>query len=207
LGEIKLDRTSFAALETPTPGFGSIEQKNLLKALLEKGNTPPLTEEIDNPDVLAYWCGAIEKSTGNILNTLSKKINHQLQQAYIIPARLPSQILDMAMQAEEAGQSLGGGHNLLNLLINGDDSDEDGKETEDIEEEEEFVFSRKPTKITAIHLRLSEIEFADSRLSLERNQLRSIREQLDRLRDRYKRTHRDYTVAQAEAAWRGSWYD
>jgi hypothetical protein len=209
LGEIPLDRTSLAALEPPRSGGSSIEQKNLLKALLEKGNTPPLTEAIENPDLLAYWCGAIEKSTVNILNTLSKKINHQLQQAYIIPAHLPSQILDMAMQAEEAGQSLGGGHNLLNLLIDGDDPNEEREDTEDTEEEEEeeFIFSPKPTKITAIHLRLSEIEFADSRLSLERNQLRSLWEQLDRLRDRHKRTHRDYTIAQAEAAWRSSWYD
>jgi hypothetical protein len=209
LGEIPLDRTSLAALEPPRSGFGSIEPKNLLKALLEKGNTQPLTEAIDNPDLLAYWCGAIEKSTVHILNTLSKKINHQLQQAYIIPARLPSQILDMAMQAEEAGQSLGGGHNLLNLLIDGDDPHQEGEDTDDTEEqeEEEFVFSPKPTKITAIHLRLAEIEFADSRLSLERNQLRSLWEQLDRLCDRHKRTHREYTIAQAEAAWRSSWYD
>ncbi|MEG3438399.1 hypothetical protein V0288_14810 [Pannus brasiliensis CCIBt3594] len=208
LGEINLDRTTFAALEAPAGETGTIEQKKLLKALLEKGGSEPVTEPIDNPDALAHWCRAIEKSSVNILDHLSKKINHQLQQAYILPARLPGQILDMAIQAENEGQSLGGGHNLLSVMIEAENRDSDDEEDEDEEQErEELILPQKITKLTAIHLRLSEIEFADTRLSIERNQLRALWEQLEKIRERYRRTHREYTIARAEAAWRSSWYD
>jgi hypothetical protein len=198
LGETPADRVTFATLESPADGAGN-EPKTLFQTLLEKGNPEPLTEPIANPNALAGWCEAIEKSARDILTILSKNINHQLQQAYILPARLPDQILDMAIQADEAGRAIGSDPNLLNVLIDGGNSEEEDKE--------ELIFPPKTTKITALHLRLAEIEFADSRLTIERNQLRSLHEQLDRIRDRYQRTHREYTIASAEAAWRGSWYD
>jgi hypothetical protein len=54
---------------------------------------------------------------------------------------------------------------------------------------------------------MAELEFADTRLSVERNQIRSLWEQLNRLGKQYHHLRKEYTIAQAEAAWRSSWYD
>jgi hypothetical protein len=209
LGAMGLDRVSHVTLETSANVQGASDPPNLLKVRLEKAPSEPPTRPTNNPDALLHWCRALEKSCIDILSHLSRKITHQLQQAYILPSRLPSQILDRAIQAEDGGQSLSGGHNLLNIMIEGERSGNDGseEEEEEREEEEEPIFAAKIMKITALHLRLSEIEFADTRLNLERNQLRALWEELDRLRDQYHRTHREYTIAQAESAWRGSWYE
>jgi hypothetical protein len=208
LGDMGFDQSRFSNLEMLPSSSGISNQSNLWKPFLESTSAPRSPSTINNPDILLHWCRAIEKSCHDILNHLSKKINHQLQQAYILPAHLPSQILDMAMQSEEAGQSLSGGHNLLNILVEAknQEQEEEEEEEEDKEDQPDFLMA-KVTKITAIHLRLAEIEFADPRLSVERNQLRSFWEQLNRLGEKYHRTRKEYDIAQAEAAWRSSWYD
>jgi hypothetical protein len=120
----------------------------------------------------------------------------------------------MAIQAGEEGQSLGGGNNMLNILVEAktpepeEEKDEDEDEDEDEDDGDDHDFSSgKVTKVTAIHLRMAELEFADTRLSVERNQIRSLWEQLNRLGKQYYHLRKEYTIAQAEAAWRSSWYD
>ncbi|MHC5831391.1 MAG: hypothetical protein ACYT04_89355, partial [Nostoc sp.] len=63
------------------------------------------------------------------------------------------------------------------------------------------------TQIMAINLRLGEIEFADVTLSSERRQIRSILVQLNKLGREYQKTHRERAIAEAEAAWRASWFE
>jgi hypothetical protein len=217
LGEVGFDRGTFPGLEALKNPSEAINAPNFLKPFLDKPESLESTPSINNPDILLHCSRVLEKSCLDILNYLSKQINHQLQQAYILPSHLPSQILDMAIQAGDEGQSLGGGHNLLNILVEAknpeqeeedkDDEDEDDEDDEDEDEDEDDFLSAKVTKITAIHLRIPEIEFADTRLSMERNQIRSLWEQLNRLGEQYHRTRKEYTIAQAESAWRSSWYD
>ncbi len=63
------------------------------------------------------------------------------------------------------------------------------------------------TQLMAINLRLVEIEFADTKLSSERKQIRNILVQLNKLGLEYQKKLRERSVAQAEAAWRASWYE
>jgi hypothetical protein len=63
------------------------------------------------------------------------------------------------------------------------------------------------TRIIAIHLRLAEIEFADPALTAARNLIRKLAVKAKTLRREYYKHQRERAVAQAEAAWRSSWFD
>jgi hypothetical protein len=212
LGERSFDRGTFSGVGFSKSPAETKNTPDFLKLFLNKPENIAATGEINNPDLLLYCCRVLEKNCIEILNHLSKQINQQLQKAYILPPHLPSQILDMAIEAGEEGQSLGGGNNMLNILVEAknpeleEEKDEDEDEDEDDGDDQDFS-SGKVTKVTAIHLRMAELEFADTRLSVERNQIRSLWEQLNRLGEQYYRIRKEYTIAQAEAAWRSSWYD
>jgi uncharacterized protein YecT (DUF1311 family) len=59
----------------------------------------------------------------------------------------------------------------------------------------------------AIHLRLSEIEFADSTVMAFRNQIRNLNAQFTTLRREFQKKQRERTVADAQAAWRACWFE
>ncbi len=158
-----------------------------------------LVTEISNPEELVRWSKHIEQNITEILDDLSQKANLYLQQAQILPSKLPPKLLNMAIHAEEGGMPMSGAPNLLNLLVEAH-ADKDGN-FEDGEE------NAKPTKITAIHLRLSEVEFTEPTVSLERNHIRSLLEKLSRLRQHYRQKQRELAIAEAETAWRASWYE
>lgn len=76
-------------------------------------------------------------------------------------------------------------------------------ETDDEDEKEDSTL----TRITAVNLRLAEIEFADSQLLAGRNQIRKLSERVGTLQRQYHKKRRERAVAQAEAEWRSSWFD
>ncbi|NCR07052.1 MAG: hypothetical protein EWV55_10290 [Microcystis viridis Mv_BB_P_19951000_S69] len=206
LGEQSFDREAFSGVGLPKSPAEMKNTPDFLKLFLDKRENLASTGEINNPDILLYCCRVLEKNCIEILNHLSRQINQQLQKAYILPPNLPSQIIDRAIQAGEEGQSLGGGNNMLNILVEAKNPEPEEEKDEDDGDDNDFS-SGKVTKVTAIHLRMAELEFADARLSVERNQIRSLWEQLNRLGEQYHRVRKEYTIAQAEAAWRSSWYD
>ncbi|QGZ91718.1 hypothetical protein [Microcystis aeruginosa] len=206
LGEQSFDREAFSGVGLPKSPAEMKNTPDFLKLFLDKRENLASTGEINNPDILLYCCRVLEKNCIEILNHLSRQINQQLQKAYILPPNLPSQIIDRAIQAGEEGQSLGGGNNMLNILVEAKNPEPEEEKDEDDGNDNDFS-SGKVTKVTAIHLRMAELEFADARLSVERNQIRSLWEQLNRLGEQYHRVRKEYTIAQAEAAWRSSWYD
>ena len=158
---------------------------------------PDATEEklklIINPDDLFQWQKQIERAINKTLESLSREVNRYLQQVKILPDKLPAKVLEMAMQAEETGSAISGSPNLLNLLI----------ETENNQQSQDSTI----TKITAICLRLSEIEFSDPTLNAERNKIRNLLGKIGKLREQYQKKQRECAVAEAEAAWRSSWFD
>jgi hypothetical protein len=83
--------------------------------------------------------------------------------------------------------------NLLNLVI-------------EISNEEDSEDSSL-TQIMAIHLRLGEIEFAEATLLSERKAIRNILMQLNKLGREYQKRQRELKIAEAEAAWRASWFE
>ncbi|HEY9690766.1 MAG TPA: hypothetical protein V6D15_01005 [Oculatellaceae cyanobacterium] len=148
---------------------------------------------ITNPEQLGKWIEKLEEAIAQTLQQLSRSSNRLLQQSGILPSQLPEEVLEVAAQAGASGENVLGQPNLLNLVM----------ETQNPQEPE----SANITQILAIRLRLSEIEFADTAVMANRNQIRHLSSRLSTLRREYHKKQRERTIAEAEAAWRSSWFE
>ncbi|MBD2596063.1 hypothetical protein BCD64_11410 [Nostoc sp. MBR 210] len=147
-----------------------------------------------NPLEIAKWQNRLEELTQQTLKKVSHDTNVLLQQADILPKKVPEPILEAAAAASEAAaEVMPGPPNLLNLVI----------EIDNEQDEEESSL----TQIMTINLRLGEIEFADATLASSRKQIRNILVQLQKLGREYQKKQRERSIAEAEAAWRSSWYE
>ncbi len=148
-----------------------------------------------DPVELIKWQHQVENAIAQTLKTLSSQTNSVLQQVEILPNNLPlAPLLEAATSASEgAPEVTSSSPNLLNLLIETDS---------DSESQESHV-----TQIIAVHLRLIEIEFADATVRAKRNQIRTISGKIGILEREYQKKQRERDVAQAEAAWRASWFE
>lgn len=146
-----------------------------------------------SPQNLVRWLKYLEQHIDLKLQTLSLDANALLLQFGILPQALPAKLLEMAMQAEDSVASSSSGANLLNLIV----------ETERDEGEKESTV----LQVTAIRLRLSEVEFTDPALNAERNKIRQLLQQASQLNKKHRKRQREWSVAQAEAAWRSSWFE
>ncbi|PHX55176.1 hypothetical protein CP500_012395 [Tychonema bourrellyi FEM_GT703] len=153
----------------------------------------------NSPETLARWQRHLEKAIFNIIKLLSRDTNRLLQQSGILPNQLPQQILEAAYQAESSGESVAGPPNLLNIIIETGTSSKSGKLGE--------TRGNTAIQITAIKLRLSEIEFADAATSAGRQQIRNLSMRLNTLGRDYQKKQRELAVVQAESAWRSSWFE
>jgi hypothetical protein len=149
---------------------------------------------LSQPEQLLEWQEQLEKAIAQTLQTLSLDTNRLLQKNGIIPDKLPPAVLEAAVQVEASNDAATGSPNLLNLLMEA--------ENEDGEKEDSTLM-----RIVAINLRLSEIEFADPTLSAGRNQIRKLSARVSSFQREYHKKQRERAVAQAEAAWRSSWFD
>ncbi|MBD2127816.1 hypothetical protein NDI39_22350 [Microcoleus sp. ZQ-A2] len=176
---------------TPEP-LSIVEQ---VPGNLEAPETINITNpELTKPEQLAQWQEQLEEAIGQTLETLSLNTNRLLQQTGIIPRKLPAAVLEAATKADSSTESVTvGSPNLLNLLM----------ETESEDDSEDSTL----TRIIAINLRLSEIEFADPALNAGRNQIRNLSAKRNTLHREYHKKQRERSVAQAEAAWRASWFE
>lgn len=153
---------------------------------------PIANSSLTKPEQLREWQERLEKAIAQTLQTISLQTNRLLQSNSIIPDKLPPAVLEAAVQVE-GSEVTPGSPNLLNLLM----------EAETEGEKEDSTI----TRIIAINLRLSEIEFADPTLSAGRNQIRKLSARVNTLQREYYKKQRERAIAQAEAAWRSSWFD
>ena len=162
---------------------------------IEAEETAEITKpESAKPEPLAKWQERLEEAIAKTLETLSLDTNRLLQQTGIIPRKLPAAVLEAAAKADNSTESITiGSPNLLNLLM----------ETENDDDSEDSTL----TRIIAINLRLSELEFADPALNAGRNQIRNLSAKGNMLHREYHKRQRERSVAQAEAAWRASWFE
>jgi hypothetical protein len=151
------------------------------------------------PESLARWQDNIEKEISHIIKLLSRDTNRLLQQSGILPPQLPEAVLEAASKAESSGESVAGPPNLLKLIIETDDSSESDSMAE--------TTATTAIQITAIKLRLSEIEFADANTSAWRQQIRNLSVRLNSIRRDYQKKQRELAVVEAESAWRSSWFE
>jgi hypothetical protein len=141
---------------------------------------------------LAYWQERLEEKIVEELQNLSHSVNRLLQKAEILPGRLPEPVLEVAARADLASETAASPPNLLNLIV----------ETESDEPKESSM-----TQLMAIRLRLSEIEFSDSSAMMGRSKIRELLARLNKLGREYQKKQKERSIAQAEAAWRSSWYE
>lgn len=145
------------------------------------------------PEQLLAWQKALEEAIAQVLQMTSIEANRLLQHADLIPKKLPPAVLEAAAKVDAAPGDTSGAPHLLNLLM----------ETETEEDKEDSTL----TRIIAINLRLSEIEFTDPPLSAIRNHIRSLAAKGSKLQREYHKKQRERAVAQAEAAWRSIWFE
>jgi hypothetical protein len=144
------------------------------------------------PRDILYWQEQLEEGIIEELQNLSHAANRLLQQAEILPGRLPEPVLEVAAKADFTSESAASLPNLLNLLIESEEGDKKASTM---------------TQLMAIRLRLSEIEFSDSASTLWRSKIRDLSSRLNKLGREYQKKQKERSIAQAEAAWRSSWYE
>jgi hypothetical protein len=176
----------------------------------EETESQPQTVSINtaNPDELLHWSRGVEYGVRETLEKISKEANSLLRGAAILSNAIPAKVLEMAVEAEESGIGMNrsGQPNILNLLIEATAVSElDNDDENDDDDDDEMPNPSSITKITAIHLRLAEIEFGDPNLSHSRKQLRIFLERLGKLRKQYRQLKREYLTVEAKNAWRSSW--
>jgi hypothetical protein len=157
-------------------------------------------QEVDfsNPEHLILWHKQLERNIKKILDQTSKQANRYLQKSAIIPSRLPAKVIEVAMKAEESASKSHGNKiqnvpNILNLIVETD--------------KEKKAPSSSIVQISLLRLRLSELEFIDPLLNAKRTQIRTHISKIGQLKRQYRDKKREHAQAEAEAAWRSSWYE
>lgn len=176
------------------------ESSDLPLTNVTNNNSPP---DLSNPMEILEWQENIEEFIQQVLKNISHDTNLLLQNFRILTEKLPEAVLEAAAAvmeptatlslSEASAQVMPGLPNLLNLVV-------------EIENEQSPENS-KITQVMAINLRLAEMEFADVKLSSDRRQIRHILVQLQKVARDYQKKQRERSVAQAEYAWRASWFE
>jgi hypothetical protein len=185
--------TEFLQLE---PSQQQRLQRSLRRAITNSiidllGQLQPVNH-IDNPSKLSGWLQNTEESIEQTLPRLSKKLNHLLQQARVVPQQVPRQLIEAAVKADEISDGGSKRPNILSVLVEKDSKNEP-----------------ETTMIIPVHvifLRLAEIEFAEIELSKLRQQIHEVRSKVADLRRTYKHRQRQAQSTAAEAAWHQSWF-
>ncbi|MBD2580092.1 hypothetical protein [Oscillatoria sp. FACHB-1406] len=152
-------------------------------------------EEIESPPArLLRLMQRRDRAAQQVLQTIAARANTTLRDAAILPERSLPRGLEIAIQGEEATIAL---EDLPNFLQPPeDDAEETNSDTE---------VSIIPA--VGIRLQLSELEFSDPGLGVERNKIRQMLSSLKQLSKQYQQHERELAIAQAELAWRASWYE
>lgn len=192
----KIKRESINILEEMLMGIESSEDLNEAPQEVKEEDLGNLQK----PDDLLDWIQQIDKGIVQVLDELSMELNEQLQKYKILPSQLPKQVISMAIQAEVPEHTSSSNPNLLDVLI---ETENKTSESENVEEDN----TNQITKLIAIHLRLTEIEFAEANLTLQRKQIRLLLDQTIQLKKQYYKKQKECAIAEAETAWRSAWYE
>jgi hypothetical protein len=157
------------------------------------------------------------------LKEISYKLNVLLQQAQIMPPDIPKPILEANPEADRQGGNTANIPNLLSVLIGQnsnkqeEDLDDDDEEEVELDEEdaldaamENLIQRRDPAQIVQIHslyLRLTEIEFSNVTVLTLRKNISQLTNKVKILNREYMHKQQELKIAEAEAAWRNSWFE
>lgn len=182
---------------------------------------PEKSEELAQVRRLVNWQRQTDTEIVQLLQQGSKEVNNLLHQAGLLAQQLPIALLEAAARVESLNNAaVVNRPNTLNLLV----------ETEDITESEADDIlqsisqsisqniphnishnislresSKEPLRLTAIYLRLGDLEFNDPELGNISNNVRLLVTKLHALDREYHKQSKLYQVAQAQATWRSTW--
>lgn len=154
--------------------------------------------DFENPEHLILWHKQIERGIKKTLDVTSKQVNKCLQNSKIIPDRIPSKVIDVAMQADTKGARNNSRSptfpHIFHLAI-------------EIGKKENPKSSKKPLQISLLRLRLTELEFSDHLLNSKKREIRNLMAKVKKLNGSYEAIKREAAIIEAQAAWRSSWYE
>jgi hypothetical protein len=174
------------------------------------------------PTSLSTWQQNLETELTHSLKEISYKVNLLLQQARVMPLNIPKPILEASPEADRQSESTSNVPNLLSIFVEQEleDRDEDplatklvvngteqlawiGDETS-LEEQDEC---QQIVQIYSLYLRLTEIEFANVNVLGLRKNIDRLSIKISGLRRDYLQKQQELKVAEAESAWRSSWFE
>jgi hypothetical protein len=178
----------------------------------------------ETPSSLSTWQRNLENELKHSLKEISYKLNVLLQQAQIMPPDIPKPILEANPEADRQGGNTANIPNLLSVLIGrknnnraeeNDEGDEDDDEEENTEDAldammENLIQARDPAQIIQIHslyLRLTEVEFSNVTVLSLRKNISQLTNKVKILNREYLHKQQELKIAEAEAAWRNSWFE
>lgn len=174
------------------PSNGIAETGIAETAIAPEAPTHPMTQPL-TPRTLAHWQDSIEDAIVETLQDISHAANRCFQDADILSDVLPDALIEIASKADMIAESSGPAPNLLKLRLETESKSADGE--------------MPSAQITVIHMRLSEIEFANPELMPRRTKIRDLSTRLTQLHHEYRRKHHEKAIAEAESAWRSSWVE
>lgn len=189
--------TNNPARDNPNPQKQRTELSQLAEriaaSISEMMQAEATAEPIDanSPEALIEESRHLEKRIKKTLRHCSKQANRLFQDAKILPSHIPQKVLDMALQNERPSNSNTKINNLVNLVVEADGGEK----------------KKQRLKVTAIDLKIAEIEFGDPQVIARRGKIREQIAKAKQLAKYYAKTKKELTIAEAEAAWRASWHE
>ncbi len=167
------------------------------------------------PTSLSTWQQNLEEELSHSLKEISYKVNLLLQQAQIMPPNIPKSILEASPEADRQGGNIASIPNLLSVLI-GQDGDQEqqlanlAEEELNQRDEDEDEYENNFPQIIQIHslyLRLTEVEFSDAMVLSLRKNINQLGNKIKALRREFLHKQQELKIAEAESAWRNSWFE
>jgi hypothetical protein len=151
------------------------------------------------PTSLSTWQQNLEEELSHSLKEISYKVNLLLQQAQIMPSNIPKPILEASSEADRQGESTVNIPNLLSVLI-----EQEGNQEQQLDNEDDFS---RIIQIHSLYLRLTEVEFSDVAVLSLRKNISQLINKVNVLRREYLHNQQELKIAEAESAWKNSWFE
>jgi hypothetical protein len=152
------------------------------------------------PETLYFWQKDLDQAIHQTTQIISQKINLLLQQSHILPTALPKAILEATTKAGDRGENLTDVPNILSMLV--EEEEDDGEDESDRDRIHPAMM-----KLDILYLRLTDIEFIDMVVMSWRKQINQLVGKIAHLRREYRNKQTELKIAEAESAWRNSWFD
>lgn len=152
------------------------------------------------PISLSNWRQQLEVEINQSLKEISYKVNLLLQQGQVMPPTIPKQILEANPYADRQGNNIVNIPNILSVLI-------EKEAAQSAESQEADGEDLKILPIQSLYLRLNEVEFSDATVLSSRKNIELLADKIKSLRREYLTKQQELKIAEAEAAWRNSWFE